>query len=66
MSYCDQCARLLRDKEALTARVKELEGALKDLVRLVDEDQEEDAPPYLVDQVLDRARAAITKGESNG
>jgi hypothetical protein len=45
----------------LTARVAALEGALRDLVRLVDEDQEEDVPPYLADQVLDKARAALTQ-----
>jgi hypothetical protein len=28
MSYCDQCARLLTERDALTARVRELEGAL--------------------------------------
>ena len=42
------------------ARIEQLEAALRDLLRLVEEDPEEDDPsPYLFDQVCDRARAAL-------
>lgn len=42
------------------ARIEQLEKALRDLLRLVEEDPEEDDPsPYLFDQVCDRARAAL-------
>lgn len=42
------------------ARIEKLEAALRDLMRLVEEDPEEDDPsPYLFDQVCDRARAAL-------
>jgi adenosine deaminase len=41
-------------------RIAKLEAALRDLLRLVEEDPEEDDPsPYLFDQVCDRARAAL-------
>lgn len=40
--------------------IEKLRAALRDLLRLVDEDTEEDDPsPYLFDQVCDRARAAL-------
>ena len=40
--------------------IEKLRAALRDLLRLVDEDPEEDDPsPYLIDQVCDRARAAL-------
>ena len=46
------------------AEIEKLRAALRDLLRLVDEDPEEDDPsPYLFDQVCDRARAAIAKAE---
>ena len=46
--------------EEAAARIERLEAALRDLMRLVEEDPEEDDPsPYLFDQVCDRARAAL-------
>jgi len=44
---------------ALRAEVERLRAALADLVRLVDHGEEDDAPPYLYDLVMDRARAAL-------
>lgn len=40
--------------------IERLRAALRDLLRLVDEDPEEDdPPPYLFDLVCDNARAAL-------
>jgi len=50
----------LVERKKLNARIAKLEAALRDLLRLVEEDPEEDDPsPYLFDQVCDRARAAL-------
>jgi cell division protein FtsB len=68
-SYADVHDRRQRERDEgaaeitrLTARVAQLEAALRDLVRFVDEDQHErDLLAAMADQVLDKARAALTQ-----
>lgn len=50
--------------EQAADEITRLRAALRDLLRLVEEaPEEDDPPPYLFDQVCDRARAALGGGD---